>query len=97
MPGEWHTNMQNLFPHTQQEVEFSFVHISQYDKVTKRRRLADVCVDETVVEYQHSRITRPEVNDRNDDYGRKLGKTVAWVIDCTENMLDKILLAFEDG
>lgn len=86
MPGPWHTNMQNMFPYLQQEVEFSFVHISQDDRVTKRRRVADVCVDETVIEYQHSRITRKEVNERNDDYGRRLGKTLAWVIDCTENV-----------
>jgi hypothetical protein len=74
-----------VFGNTHQEVEFSFVHVSEDDRVTKRRRVADVCVDETVVEYQHSRITRKEVNDRNNDYGEKLGKTVAWVIDCTEN------------
>lgn len=98
MPGPWHTNAQNMFPCTQQEVEFSFVHISQDDRVTKRRRVADVCVDETVIEYQHSRITRKEVNERNDDYGRRLGKTVAWVIDCTENVAtpQKISSA-EDG
>ena len=86
MPGQWHTNMQDLFPPAQQEVEFSFVHSATDGKVTKRQRFADVCVGETVVEYQHSRITRREVNDRNDDYGHKLGQTVAWVIDCTENM-----------
>ena len=85
MPGHWHTNMQNLFPKTHQEVEFSFVHVSEDDTVTKRRRFADGHQDETVVEYQHSRITRTEVNDRNDDYGVKLGKTVVWVIDCTDN------------
>ena len=85
MPGRWHTDMQNLFSETHQEVEFSFVHVSEDDRVTKIRRVADVCVDETVVEYQHSRITRKEVNDRSHDYGEKLGKTVAWVIDCTEN------------
>lgn len=86
MPGPWHTNSQNMFPYSQQEVEFSCVHISQDDHVTKRRRTADVCVDETVIEYQHSRITRKEVNERNDDYGRRLDKTVVWVIDCTENV-----------
>lgn len=98
MPGPWHTNMQNLFPHTQQEVEFSFVHVSQDDKVTKRRRCADVCVNEAVLECQHSRITRREVNDRNDDYGQKLGKTVAWIIDCTENAaMPQKIYSKEDG
>ena len=90
MPGRWHTDMQNLFSETHQEVEFSF------DEVTKRRRVADICVDETVVEYQHSRITRKEVNDRNDDYGEKLGKTVAWVIDCTENVSNPHKISSEE-
>lgn len=86
MRGQWHIHMQNLFADAQQEVEFSFVHLSENDKVTKRRRFADVCVDEAVVEYQHSSITRKEVNGRNEDYAEKLGKTIAWVIDCTENV-----------
>ena len=86
MPGQWHTKMQNLFSETHREVEISFLQVSEDDRVTKKRRVADVCVDETVVEYQHSRITRKEVNDRNDDYGGKLGKKVAWVIDCTKNV-----------
>lgn len=92
MPGRWHTKMQNLFDNNLQEVEFSFVHMTEDDHVTKRRRFADVCVDETVVEYQHSRITKKEVNERNKDYS-ELGKTVAWVIDCTNNttMPHKIL------
>ena len=91
MPGRWHVNMQNLFAGGQQEVEFSFVYDSQ-----KRRRVADVCVNETVVEFQHSRITRKEVNDRNEDYGEKLGKTVAWVIDCTENASSPCKISSED-
>lgn len=85
MPGRWHTDMQNLFDDNFQEVEFSFVHVAKDDHDTKRRRIADICVDETVVEYQHSRITKKEVNSRNKDYKDKLGKTVAWVIDCTKN------------
>ena len=86
MPGRWHTDMQHLFSETHREVGFSFVHVSEDASVTKRRRAADVCVDETVIEYRHSRITRKEVNDRNDDYDETLGKTVAWVIDCTGNV-----------
>lgn len=85
MPGRWHTDMQNLFAESQQEVEFLFEDVTPDGGTTKRRRVADVYVDETVIEYQHSRITRQEVNERNEDYGNKLGNTVAWVIDCTEN------------
>jgi len=94
--GYWHTNMQNLFPKTHQEVEFSFLQVSEDDTVTKRRRFADVCQDETVIEYQHSRITRTEVNNRNNDYGVKLGKTVAWVIDCTDNKTEPKRVSSDD-
>ena len=86
MPGRWHTEMQDLFAKEDQEVGFSLIHFSEEDRLTKRSRKADVYVDETVIEYQHSRITRIEVNDRNNDYEQKLEKTVAWVIDCTENV-----------
>lgn len=86
MPGQWHTAMQNLFPKDRQEVEFALVHMTVDDKVGVKRRRADLCDGETVVEYQHSRITRTEVNERNVDYGERLGKTVAWVFDCTENV-----------
>ena len=48
MPGQWHTNLQNLFDNKFQEVEFSFLHVTDDNYVTKRRRIADVCVDETV-------------------------------------------------
>lgn len=77
--------MQSLFAESEQEVEFAFIHLDVQDRVTKRRRIADGCVDSTVVEFQHSRITKKEVDARNDDYVGKLGKTVAWVIDCTNN------------
>lgn len=78
--------MQDMFPQDNQEVRFSFNHMSAGGEVTERHRRADVCVGETVIEYQHSRITREEVGERNNDYGNKAGKCVIWVIDCTQNI-----------
>lgn len=78
--------MQDMFPRDNQEVRFSFTHMSADGEVTERHRRADVCVGETVIEYQHSRITREEVGERNSDYGNKAGKCVIWVIDCTQNI-----------
>lgn len=84
--SRWHTNMQDMFSKEYQEVKFSIVQLTG-DQLKTRNRYADVCKDETVIEYQHSRIVREEVNSRNDDYGERLGKQVVWVIDCTENIL----------
>ena len=85
MVGSWHKEMQGMFPDNHQEIRFSFTHMSASDEVTERFRRADVCVGETVIEYQHSTITLNEVNARNDDYENKAGKRVVWVIDCTQN------------
>ena len=82
--GRWHTEMQDYVFKKFQEVKFSIGNTGDH-QVKTRNRYADVCKDETVIEYQHSRIVREEVNNRNDDYGRRLGKQVVWVIDCTEN------------
>lgn len=85
MPGAWHQKMQDMFDKSHQEVKFELHHYTVDDKFTKRTRYADVCKDECVVEYQHSRIAREEVNGRNSDYETRLGKQVVWVIDCTGN------------
>lgn len=85
MPGAWHQGMQDMFDKSHQEVKFELHHYTVDDKFTQRTRYADVCKDECVVEYQHSRITREEVNGRNSDYETRLGKQVVWVIDCTGN------------
>lgn len=77
--------MQDMFPKDLQEVRFSFTHMSIDDEVTERARRADVCAGETVIEYQHSRITLEEVRARNSDYER-FGKRVIWVVDCTQNV-----------
>ena len=96
MPGIWHTCTQNLFPESHQEVRFDILHFNENDKETKRSRIADVCPnDETVLECQHSRITLTEVNARNDDYSKKFGKKVIWLIDCTDHMIPPKLISEE--
>ena len=72
MVALWHTSKQNFFEKKHQEVKFSFYH-DDGKQIVQHNRRADVYIDETVIEYQHSRITLEEVNSRNIDYG-KLGK-----------------------
>ena len=92
MPGLWHTNKQDFFGKEYQEIQFSYYH-DNGDQITLRNRRADVYCDETVIEYQHSRITLEEVNSRNVDYGDKLNKRVVWILDCTKNKSKPIELS----
>ena len=57
--SEWHRNWQNCFPKECQEVVMS-------NGVETHR--ADVCINNTVIEFQHSKITAEEVKKRNDFY-----------------------------
>jgi hypothetical protein len=84
--------MQDYFDRSNQEIKFSFVEVTENDQIHQRTRYADVYKDETVVEYQHSRITFEEVNERNRDYGEKMGKKVVWIIDCTQNKMKPTLI-----
>ena len=45
---QWHKDMQDMFPTSNQEVRFYFTHVSANDEVTEWSRRADVCVDDTV-------------------------------------------------
>lgn len=91
MPGSWHTTKTNFFSKEYQEVRFSF-YKDDDKQIIQHNRRADVCFDETVIEYQHSRITLEEVNSRNNDY-KKLDKKVVWILDCTENVNPPIKLS----
>jgi len=72
--SEWHLEYQSNFPKT--EVEFK----KNSDHQIKTR-ITDVLLNETtVIEFQHSAITKGEVDNRNNDY-RIHNKTVLWVID----------------
>ena len=53
---QWHKDMQDMFPTINQEVRFSFTHVSANDEVTEWARRADVCVDDTVVDILNKRF-----------------------------------------
>ena len=91
----WHQKMQDYFPKEYQEIKFTLHHWSEDDTYTKKARIADVHKDETVIEYQHSRIVAEEVNSRNADYG-KFEKQIVWIIDCTENTKQPIRISNQD-
>ena len=65
----WHREWQSNFEHT------------EVSTIAKKRR-ADVVVNRTVLEVQHSYISKLEVSQRNADYKRR-GYRVVWLVDCT--------------
>ncbi|MDD3148157.1 MAG: competence protein CoiA family protein [Candidatus Riflebacteria bacterium] len=69
--SEWHIAMQSLFPADTREV------VVKYRGSTHR---ADILINNTVIEMQHSPITAEEFNDRNEFF-RGLGYRVCWVFD----------------
>ncbi len=55
---------------------------------------ADVCINNTVIEFQHSPISRPEFNKRNWFY-TKAGYKVIWVFDLIEKLHDTLTICYK--
>lgn len=81
--SEWHLSWQKQFPEQYREV------IIEKNGVKHR---ADVCINNTVIEFQHSPITGEEIAKRNEFY-LSCGYQVVWVFDAT----DKIKNSIEDS
>ena len=75
--SDWHYDWQNQFPVENQEVVF---------KSDNKIHRADVFINDTVLEFQHSPITEEEFNDRNEFYNN-LGYKVIWIFDALEKEL----------
>lgn len=74
--SEWHLEMQNFFPSEAREV------VVKHNGIVHR---ADILIDNTVIEMQHSPITAEEFNDRNKFF-QDLGYRIAWVFDVRDKM-----------
>lgn len=77
--SEWHRAWQNFFPKECQEV------IVQKDGIKHR---ADVLINNTVIEFQHSPITAEEIAERNRFY-TECGHKVVWVFDAEGKINNK--------
>lgn len=77
--SEWHRNWQNCFPKECQEVV-----MTNSQGETHR---ADVCINNFVIEFQHSTITAEEIEKRNIFY-LSLGFNVIWVFDAKNKIID---------
>ena len=71
---EWHCEWQSNFPVT--EVEFT----KNNENQIKNRRADAVLDDNNVIEFQHSMMTKDEVDNRINDY-KLHNKNIIWIID----------------
>ena len=76
----WHNEWQSLFPKENQEVKLSLGD-------TKHR--ADVMIDRTVVEFQHSIMPVNAFDDRNNFYFN-LGNKVIWLFDLSDLLEEQL-------
>lgn len=76
----WHNEWQSLFPKENQEVKLS---------LGDTRHRADVMIDHTVIEFQHSIMPVQAFDDRNNFYFN-LGNKVIWLFDLSD-LLDNQL------
>lgn len=77
--SEWHKTMQEYFPEENRECV-----ISMGDKCHR----ADVLVEKTVIEMQHSPISAEEFSDRNQFF-RQAGYRVVWVFDVRDKVASR--------
>lgn len=74
--SEWHLSWQRCFPEQYREV------VIERDGVKHR---ADICIGNTVIEFQHSNITGEEIEKRNSFY-ISCGYNVVWVFDAADKI-----------
>ena len=84
--SDWHCDWQNQFPVDNQEIVFS-----NNNKVHR----ADVFINNTVFEFQHSPITESEFNERNNFY-KSLGYRIIWIFDATDREIEYLCDSSED-
>ena len=84
--SEWHRKMQSFFPESMQEV------VVTHDGETHR---ADILYKNTVIEFQHSTISKNEFERRNDFF-ESLGYRIAWVFDVNDQRLNDQLIFYSE-
>ena len=84
---EWHMEWQNRFPKECIEYVVSDGH---------KKHFADVLINQTVIEFQHSSISYEAFIERNDFYSR-CGYKVIWVFDISDAWNDKKIEDYAHG
>ena len=74
--SDWHLDWQKKFPIENREV------VIEKDGIKHR---ADVCINNTVIEFQHSPITAEEISQRNEFY-LSCGYNMIWIFDANDQL-----------
>ena len=74
--SEWHLNWQRRFPTECREV------VIEHNGIKHR---ADICIGNTIIEFQHSPLSSEEFGKRNEFY-TNCGYKVVWVFDADEKI-----------
>ena len=82
----WHNDWQSLFPRENQEIRIEL-------GSTKHR--ADVMIDKTVIEFQHSIISAQAFDERNNFY-LNIGNKIIWLFDLSD-LLESEQLSYEQA
>lgn len=72
--SSWHNEWQSCFPKENQEIKLTLGEI---------KHRADVLIDRTVIEFQHSIMSEASFDDRNNFYAN-LGYKVVWLFDMSD-------------
>lgn len=84
--SDWHTKWQDAYPRENQEI---------YLNLGEVRHRADIIIGKTVIEFQHSLLTKEEFDERNNFYSN-LGYRVIWLFDVSSLYNSKIKEYCED-
>ncbi|MEH8196090.1 competence protein CoiA [Aeromonas allosaccharophila] len=76
--GEWHRKWKNYFPIESQEIVFE-------QPITNERHIADIFINQTVIEIQSYPINEDEARLREAFYNNMI-----WIIDGCKNEFDKV-------
>ena len=82
---EWHYEWQELF---------GIDYAERVIQVAGVKHIADILLGDTVVEFQHSKISKEDVAERNELY-RIHNLNVVWVFDCCKDCEDGTLYPYE--
>lgn len=101
--SEWHLNWQEKFPNENREViikhtfKSSDSFIKEYGLDINREYIhrADVCIDNYVVEFQHSTIFKEEFMKKNYFYAQA-GYKVVWIFDFIDEYLNNKMECYDE-
>lgn len=85
----WHKEWQDIFPKENQEVIVECDIAAKEDAVIHIKHRADVLINNYVIEFQHSLISREEFNARNWFYNY-CGYKVIWIFDMSDKEIELI-------